>query len=123
MNKRLEEIRDELEAMNKLLRVESEAESTLLEIGNKLLDLVDTQAVGIAEVEGQLIKAKDWSTHYFTKSLMLEKQIAEGVEIVEAIQRGELAGGAETVPPLIDRMREFKNAVRGTGKAKSNDSG
>jgi hypothetical protein len=51
----------------------------------KLLEIVDTQA----------------------------RQIVEGKEIMEAIQRGDLAGGAPTVTLLVDKMRIWLKQVKG----------
>ncbi|KKK81725.1 hypothetical protein LCGC14_2810540 [marine sediment metagenome] len=85
MNKRLEEIRkrDALLDDGSVSKIKSDWEnnrdSGIVYLDRRtLLDLVDTQAAQIEELDNQLIKAKDWSTHYFAESLILERQIAEG---------------------------------------------
>ena len=44
----------------------------------ELLAKIDADAKVIADLDERLIKAKDWSTHYFAETIRIEKLIAEG---------------------------------------------
>ena len=51
-----------------------------------------------------------------------EGLVIDGLEIMEAIQQGELASGASTVTPLIDKMRKWREAAAGKPSIPNNNA-
>ena len=105
MNKQLEEIRE---------RYESARSYGILfgftyEQMGAMLNLVDTQAKQVEELGEQLIRAKDWSTHYFAETIRLEKRVKELQEIITD-QDGQIAEGAEIVEYFITPSGSEKSA-------------